>query len=299
MNPQKFSVGWATNPLAFEQIMDDLRPQITRDLRYFKKMPPQYMDDLLQQGWLRLWQALYEDDLLLANLPKIRAADWVSNRTGTTTQRDYLNRYDSYHYLSRWNESDECYEDSIAEIVIGSSLKSTGRGRHALFTRMADKMIDIESAIRQVAEWCGDDIRKLAALYYLTTSVTQLDAGQIAGFPVVEYKQGRRRCRGIQHWTRLVLQQLQESFASYKPIEPNIHAWKKQLQAGNTAPVSELANRYEDEPEKLIALYVLTTQVARETMVEECGIDDSKLWYATKQVRRDLRGAYRQEILQR
>jgi hypothetical protein len=157
-------------------------------------------------------------------------------------------------------------------------------------------LVDIESAIQQVAEWCGDDIRKLAALYYLTTSVSQLEAGQIAGFPVVEYKGGRRRCRGIQHWTRLVLQQLQEAFAIYKPIEPNLNAWKEELKAGNVEPVSGLANRYEDEPEKLIALYVLTTQVARETMVEECGVNDSKLWYATKQVRKELRREYARRV---
>ena len=66
--------------------------------------------------------------------------------------------------------------------------------------------------------------------------------------------------------------------------------------AGNAEPVRQLALRYEDEPTKLVALYVLTTQVARETMVKECGIDDSQLWYATKQVRQDLRRTYAQRI---
>lgn len=291
-----FVVGWWVVRLTFEQITDELRPQIVNDLLYFKKIPREHVGDLLQQGWLRLWQALHEDSDLLADMTRIKAGDFVTNRAGATAFRDYLNRYDSYHNISRWNEVDDCYEDNITDIVIGSSLKSTGRGRHALFTRIADKFIDIEAAIRQVAEWCMDDIRKLAALYYLTTSVTQVDAGQIAGFSIVTTKAGRRRCKGIQHWARVVLRQLKLAFSNYKPIEPNRNAWRNELKSGNVNPVLKLAQRYEDEPDKLIALYVLTTSVARKTMVIECGIDDSKLWYATKQIRKELRREYARQV---
>ena len=288
-----FPVGWTATCLTFEQITDDLRPQIVKDLLYLKKIAAKHIGDLLQQGWLRLWEALHEDSNLLTSMTCLKAADFVCNRCGATSFRDRLKRYASYHQISRWNDPDTgIYEDNISEIVIGSSLKSTGHGRHALFTRRADKLIDIAAAIQQVAEWCMDDIRKLAALYYLTTSVSQLDAGQIAGFPVVEYKQGRKRCRGIQYWTKLVLQRLREVFALYKPIEPNRNAWREALKAGNTGPIIELANRYEDDPDKLLALYVLTTSVGRETVVKECGVDDSKLWYAVKQLRKELRHLY-------
>lgn len=288
-----FSVSWSNMPLTFEQITDMLRPQIVNDLLYFKKMSRQYIADLLQQGWLRLWKALHENCRLLADMTCRKAADFVTNRAGTTTLQHYLNRYDSYHNISRWNEPDaDLYEDNITEIVIGSSVKSTGHGRHALFTRTADRLIDFKAAMYAVAQWCMDDIRKLAALYYLTTSVSQVDAGQIAGFPVVEYKSGRRRCRGIQYWTRIVHARLKEAFAAYKPLEPNMNAWRDELKAGKTEPVRQLAGRYENEPNKLIALYVLTTRVARETMVKECGVDDNQLWYATKQVRQELRRLY-------
>lgn len=292
-----FQVGWTSAPRTFEQITDELRPQIVKDLLYFKKMERYYIADLLQQGWLRLWEALHQNRKFLEGLTCQKAADFVTNRTGSTTMRDYLNRYDSYHNISRWNDPDAgLYEDNITEIVIGSSVKSTGRGRHALFTRITDRLVDIEAAIRQVAEWCMDDIRKLAALYYLTTSVTQVDAGQIAGFPVTTTKSNRRRCKGIQHWTRVVLRQLKLAFANYKPFEPNRNAWRDELKAGKTEPVLQLAQQYENEPTKLVALYVLTTRVARETMVKECGVNDSQLWYATKQVRQELRRLYASRV---
>jgi hypothetical protein len=226
-----------------------------------------------------------------------KAADFVTNRTGSTTLRDYLKRYDSYHTISRWNEPDaDLYEDNITEIVIGSSLKSTGHGRHALFARTADRLIDIQSAIRQVAEWCMDDIRKLAALYYLTTSVSQKDAGQIAGLPIFKTKQGRVRCRGIQYWVRVVLKRLQEVFASYKPIEPDKNAWRDCLKTGETEPIQILAEKYADDPFKLLALYTLTTRVARDTIVGELGVDDSKLWYAMKLLRQELRRMYARRV---
>lgn len=295
-----FCVGWTAQALTFEQIVDSLRPQIVNDLLYFKKMARQYIADLLQQGWLRLWQALHENGKLLVDMSQRSAADFVTNRTGSSTLRDYIKRYDSYHAISRWNEADaDVYEDSITDIVIGSSLKSTGRGRHALFTRKTDMLVDIEAAIRQVAEWCIDDIRKLAALYYLTTSVNQRDAGQIAGFEVFKTKGGRVRCRGIQYWVQLVLQRLREVFALYKPIEPNKNAWREQLKAGDTKPVEQLAEKYADDEFKLLALYALTTRASRETIVKELGGDDSKLWYAVKQLRQELRHMYARRILGR
>jgi hypothetical protein len=295
-----FGVGWHTEALTFETIVDTLRPQIIKDLLYFKKMARKHIADLLQQGWLRLWQALHENADLLVTMSQRKAADFVCNRCGSTTLHDYLKRYTSYHQLSKWDESGaDDYEESITEIVIGSSLKSSGRGRHALFARTVDKLIDIEAAMRQVAEWCMDDIRKLAALYYLTTSVSQKDAGQIAGFPVFKTKQGRLRCRGIQYWTRVVLQRLREVFALYKPFEPNLNAWRECLKAGDTEPVLMLAERYADDAFKLLALYTLTTRVARDTVVRELGVDDSKLWYAMKRLRQELRCLYARRDLGR
>jgi hypothetical protein len=86
--------------------------------------------------------------------------------------------------------------------------------------------------------------------------------------------------------------------AIYEPFEPNLNAWREELNNGNTKPVEELAERYINDPIKLVALYVLTTRVARETMVKECGVDDSQLWYATKQVRKELRRLYARRVPQ-
>lgn len=290
---QCFPVGWTTYPQNFEEITDTLRPQILKDLLYFRKISREYISDLLQQGWLRLWQALHKNMYLLAQMTCLKAADFVVNRCGATQLRDYIRRYDSYHTLSNWADPDaDVYEDTITEIVTGSSLKSTHIERHARFTRIVDRLLDVKAAIHKVAVWCADDIRKLAALYYLTTSVSQTDAGRIAGLPVVERKGRKPRCFQMQHWCKLVLARLQEELGNYKPIEPTKNDWRESLKAGNTEPVVELSYKYTDQPDRLLALYALTTGVARQTIVDELGANDSGLWYAMKQVRQELRCMY-------
>lgn len=294
---KRFPVGWKKQLQTFEEITDDLRPRILKDLLYFRRIKREYVGDLLQQGWLRLWQALQENVYLLAKMPFIKAVNFVANRCGATTLRDYLKRYTSYHTLSNWSDpGSDVFEESITEIVTGSSLKSTHIGRHAHYTRTVDRLIDIETTIRNVAAWCGDDIRKLAALYYLTTSVSQTDAGRIAGLPIYQCKGGRTRCSQMSHWCQLVLARLREELGEYEPFEPNRGAWKDRLKAGDSRPVVELAHKYADRPDRLLALYTLTTRVARQTIVEELGVNDSALWYAMKRVRQELRWRYARRV---
>jgi hypothetical protein len=158
-----------------------------------------------------------------------------------------------------------------------------------------DSFIDLEQAICQVADWCGDDQRKLAALYYITTSVSQVDAGRIAGLPI-QVSDGRLRCHRLRYWVKLVLQQLQAVLKEYRPLEPDRNDWQNQLKNGETQPVVILAKKYADDSFKLLALYLLTTRVARDTAVRELGIDESKIWYAMKQLRQELRCLYASRI---
>lgn len=294
---QCFAVGWHPQPLTFQQIMEAIRDKIVKELVYFRKVARQHLPDLLQQGWLRLWQVLQENPHFLAEHSRLAAADYVSNRCGTSTLRSYLQRYASYHEISRWHEPDSInFEDNITDIVIGSSLKSTGRGRHALFARKVDIHLDIACAIRDVAAWCGDNIKKLAALYFITTSVSQADAGRIAGLRINKPKGRKPRCVALQYWARQVLERLQTVLASYRPIEPNRHNWRDCLKEGQVEPVIALAKEYIDEPRKLLALYSLTTQVSTETIIQELGVDACALKYAQECVRHDLRYRYARRV---
>lgn len=289
----RFCVSWHATPLTFAQIMTDLKNGVIKDLKYFRKLEVHHFPDLLQQGWLRLWQALHENNRFLAHMPLIKAIDFVANRCGTSVYMAYFTRYASYHDFTAWEDSStDTYEDNITDIVIGSSLKSSGKPGHARFTRTVDRLLDITKAIVRVAQWCGDDMRKLAALYYLTTNVTQTDAGRLAGLPISQRKNRKPRCQGLYHWSKIVLKKLQEELQAYRPIEPNRDDWKEQIKAGKLEPVITLAKKYEDDTLKLLALYCLTTSVARTTLVKELGMDDSKLWYAMKQLRQQLRCLY-------
>lgn len=290
---QTFCVGWHSEPLSFIQITEAIKEIITKELVYFRKVARQHIPDLLQQGWLRLWQALQEDPKLLAERSRLATADYVSNRCGSSTLQYYLKRYTSYHQFTDWSQPEsEVFEDSITEIVIGSSLKSTSRGQHALFARRVDLHLDIARAIQEVAEWCSDNIKKLAALYYATTSVSQVDAGRIAGLKI-NHPNGRKpRCAALQHWVRQVTERLKEAFYSYRPIGANRHYWRECIERGVLDPVIELAKKYADKPDRLLALYVLTTQVSTTTVVSELGVNHCKFKYATECLREELRQLY-------
>lgn len=288
-----FAVSWHPHPLSFPQIMEALSETIVKELVHYRKVARQDIPDLLQQGWLRLWQDLQANPQLLTERSRLKAADYISNRCGSSTLQYYLKRYSSYHELSRWHETDsKVFEDSITDIVIGSSLKSTSHSRHALFARKVDIHLDIAGAIRQVADWCGDNLKKLAALYFITTSVEQVDAGRIAGLKVEERKERKPRCPALQYWVRKVTKQLQTVLASYRPIEPNRNYWRDCLKTGELQPVKQLAEKYADEHIKLLALYTLTTCVSCKTLVENFGVCVHKLRYAVEQLRYELRCLY-------
>lgn len=296
---KRFPVGWHSTPLTFCEIMADLKAGVIKDLRYFRKLEACHFPDLLQQGWLRLWQALHQDNTFLASMLRLKAVDFVTNRCGVSTYKSHLTRYSSYHDFQSWQNTEDTFEDSITEIVIGSSLKSAGSSRHALFTRVVDRVLDIAQAIRKVADWCLDDIRKLAALYYVTTNVNQADAGRIAGLPIYKAKNRNPRCQGMYRWSKIVLEKLQDALHEYLPIEPNRDFWKEEIKVGHLDPVIELAQKYEQDSVKLIALYCLTTGVARNTIVTELGIEDGKLWYALDQLRQELRQMYARRVPKR
>src|SRR5690606_35307317 len=106
----------------------------------------------------------------------------------------------------------------------------------------------------------------------------------------VNKPKGRKpRCVALQYWTNLVLAQLQEALANYRPVEPNRQHWRKCLKNGDLEPVIQLAEKYSCNTNKLFALYSLTTSVSRETVVKELGIEDSVLGYAMEQIRQELR----------
>jgi len=273
--------------------MKDLRSLIVADLKGRRRIKQDHIPDLLQQSWLRLWSELYTNPGLFANMPKTIAACYIANRCGATTYMDYLKRYDSYHDLFQAADpNSEPFEDTITEIVIGSSVKSSGRPGHASFTRNVDILIDIEKVMWEMAAWCGDDRRKLVALYYVTTSVRGTDLNLLMGGSVTKAPGRSPRSNNLTYWARVVKKKLQEVMADYKPIEPNRHFWRTCLERGETEPIVELAKKYANNNMRLLALYSLTTRVSIETIVKELGVNREALRYAAKRVRQDLRWIY-------
>ena len=124
-----FCVGWSNNLLTFEQITESLRPKIAQELLGFRKMERQYLEDLLQQGWLRLWQALQDNPRLLAEKTLQKSANFVTNRCGTSTLLAYLRRYDRLPFMSQWQDPHgDAVEDCISDLQVTASLQSvTGK----------------------------------------------------------------------------------------------------------------------------------------------------------------------------
>lgn len=287
-----FVVGWHSIPQTFEQIIEDLKPLIVRELIAHRRIQRHHLPDLLQQGWLRLWQALHENSNFLARMYRLATADYVANRCGTSTHLSYLRRYSSYHDFDEWNSASDNYEESVTNIVIGSSVRSTGGKGHALYTRRIDMILDIQSAIGQMVQWCGDDMRKLIALYYVTTSVRQADVAHLVSDNLTQCE-GRKPQSGVlKYWTKRTLSELRALLEMYKPFEPDKDYWRVCVGEGDLEPVRKLAEKYADDETRLMALYLLTTSVSLPTVVSELGLDENVLRYAMKRVRHELRWMY-------
>lgn len=85
-------------------------------------------------------------------------------------------------------------------------------------------------------------------------------------------------------------------FESYRPLDLNRHHWKDCVNLGELDPVIELAETYAGQPDKLFALYTLTTQVSTATVVDELGVDHCQLKYAMECVRERLRQLYARRV---
>lgn len=81
---ETFSVGWHPEPLGFMAIVEAIQKSITTELVYYRKIPRQDIPDMLQQGWLRLWQDLQDDPHLLSDKSRLATSDYVANRCGSS-----------------------------------------------------------------------------------------------------------------------------------------------------------------------------------------------------------------------
>jgi hypothetical protein len=151
----------------------------------------------------------------------------------------------------------------------------------ATWATKVDEHLDITAAITAVVEECGDDIKRLVALYILTTSV---DATAALAAHGLAHSQVYVRMAEI----RLKLQTL---LADYAPLKSR--TWEERYKAGEVEPLMQVVERYRDTPLALKAIDTLTngTKVLQVVATEK---ERKMVTYYRKKCRQQIAAAYGQ-----
>jgi hypothetical protein len=165
-----YPTGWAGGR-SLEQLIAD--PQVKRGA-YAKlnQLGVAYydQDDVFQQGIIRLWQKLAEEPDLLVDKGPIWTGIYIAF---SGNPKSFLRRQQKQRRFTDpdfdWNTADE-------------HLPLAGQnGHHAEWSRVIDDEIDLALKMEMLAQRYQDDLRRLLALYALTTSVYAKDVAPVAG----------------------------------------------------------------------------------------------------------------------
>lgn len=162
---QHYPTGW-NGDMSFEAICAALTPSINRLMRYYR-----YVDvdipDMIQHGFLRLWEELVKQPDLLSGMDQGGAVKWVMYRSGSSHYKKFYRRE---MYLEELATRSGDLDDFIID--------GYERGfytHHARYTEAVDLRLDI------MAEKYQHSRAHLIALYYITTGVGLEDAASLAG----------------------------------------------------------------------------------------------------------------------
>ncbi|MBZ0297285.1 MAG: hypothetical protein K8L99_32295 [Anaerolineae bacterium] len=271
----RYPTGWGGD-LTFAEIAACLSPMMARKLARFGNYA-QDIPDSIQTGLMRLWMRLVEHPNLLADVG-IFGAMWrtlaISKHTTLEKQcRKYIPFTDIESELAM--DVDEYGIPGYASPTMWPNSPE----RRAPWATKIDFRLDITEAVHAIAQEYADDMKRLVALYILTTSVDSkaaLDAHNLAHSMVYE------RMTAIRY-------RLQRILKEYEPVQPR--TWQERLQAGEIEPYLKVVEHYEDRPQALFAIYTLTT----DAKVRKFARDEKErkmIVYYRKKIKKKLAIAY-------
>ncbi|MEM9951062.1 MAG: hypothetical protein AAF846_05650 [Chloroflexota bacterium] len=271
----RYSTGW-NGEMTFAEIRDALMPNLNRLMRYYRRVDVD-IPDMIQDGFMRLWQELSENPALFADTDHGGAVKWVLNRTGASRYRRWFRRemYIEDH-LVRDNDPDEM------------QINGLGTGYHegyAHFTRAVDLRLDICRAVEQCANKYQDSQPHLAALYYITTSVQCEDAAMLAE------RGGKKRNWWLTSVVKPVREELYRALDRYPPKKIR---WQDKFDAGNDVPFLRVLSAYKEKGDERMCTTLTHLQEGkrRKDLMQELDIPMSTVGYLRRVAYRELDRVY-------
>ncbi|MBZ0300244.1 MAG: hypothetical protein K8J31_10900 [Anaerolineae bacterium] len=272
---QHYATGW-NGPMSFEDLCTTLTPSINRLMRYYH-----YVDvdipDMIQHGFLRLWEELVKQPDLLSAMDQGGATKWVMYRSGSSHYKKFYRRE---MYLEELATRSGDPDEFIIEGFEG--------GFHTGYAHYAEA-IDLRLDIERVMEFMGEKYQHsrahLMALYYITTSVGLEDAAALAG----------RGGTKTAWWLTSIVKPMREELCELLALErPGKTTWQEKVRAGNETPLIELVERFESEGNERMAatLRALAENESTKAIMAQLDLPKSHVHYLRRKAHEALNQAY-------
>jgi len=250
-----YPTSWA-GPQTFRQIYDDLAHYASNVMKSYGIHRTSHLPDCLQNGFMALWVQLTQDNDFLARKSRQQTVYFVLARCKISSFRRYDDNYDSLEEIVSLDWRANWDEHTITGL---STPKAWYRSteRWATWATKTDIRIDVERIMTRLADKYADSLGHLAALYYLTTQVTRIDAATISGVSVHSFartfiKPVRREL--LLEFGNAFLEQHNYAVCDDKKRVSKARTtrrhylpyreWREQYRRGNTAPAVALIDKY-------------------------------------------------------
>lgn len=270
-----YPTGWG-DALTFAEIRDTLTPSINRLMRYYHYVEVD-IPDMIAHGFMRLWEELSQQPNLLATTDQGGAVKWVMYRSGSSHYKKFYRRE---MYLedaaTRSGDPDDFMIDGYDHQHLID---------HAQYAEAVDLRIDIEQAIRRMAEKYMHSQAHLAALYYITTSVRPDDAAALAG------RSGTKKC----WWLTSVVKPMREELSDLLGLfRPSPITWQQKLLAGEKDPLLRLVEQYKAKGDERMVTTIesLSNYEGCQPLLERLDLPKSHVHYLRRNAHQALNRAY-------
>ncbi|MAS36108.1 MAG: hypothetical protein CL610_19030 [Anaerolineaceae bacterium] len=272
---QHYPTGWNGN-MTFAELRTTLTPSINRLMRYYRYVEVD-IPDMIQHGFMRLWEELSKQSDLLSTLDQGGAVKWVMYRSGISHYRKFYRREMYLEDLAtRSGDPDEFIIDGYE----GGFYRD-----HARYAEAVDLRTDIEQVMTFMGEKYQHSRAHLAALYYITTSVALDDAAALAE------RSGTKKA----WWLTSVVKPMREELCELLGLErPGRTTWQEKVRAGDDTPLLHLVDHFQKagDDRMAVALRGLAKNESTQAMMDQLDLPKTHVHYLRRKAHQELNRAY-------
>jgi hypothetical protein len=205
------------------------------------------------------------------------AVSWVMHRSGNS-------HYQKFYRREMYLEELATRSGDPDEFII-EGYEGRWYSEHSEYSQRVDLRIDIEKAMEYMAAKYEHSRPHLAALYYITTSISVEDAAALADRP------GAKRA----WWLTSIVKPMREELTQLLDLfSPRRATWQEKVRVGQKAPLLELIGQYEQSGDKRMAatLLGLAENTSTKDLMEKLSLPKTHVHYLRRIAHKELNQAY-------